>query len=178
MDHSGKVGAGAVTDCEGLARDDEVVAQEPTNSGSTFGNLAFPPSASANSDDYNNGGERSQLLTWFFKDTAASRWVRITTFDGGGIQVPEPVIDLTKPIRMDILLLEGCGTVKGDMNGDCAIGLDDYAMFEACLLGRTVSSGPACVCADFDDNGRVDLLDFAGFQESFSNGFPIPGCTP
>ena len=178
IDNIVNVGAGTVTDFEGFPLDSEVVFQEPTFSGSTDANLAFPPSASANSDDFNNGGVRSQLLTWVFKDTGAARWVRIATSEGGAINKPDPIIDLTAAVQMDVLLLAGCPTVLGDMDGDCDIGQDDFAMFEACLLGVSDSSGPQCVCADFTDNGRVDLGDYAGFQQSFSNGFAIPGCTP
>jgi hypothetical protein len=168
-----------ITDFEGFALGDEVLFQEPTFSGSTDTNLSFPPSASENRDDYNNGGTRSQLLTWFFNDTTAGRWVRLTTALASN--VPTPIIDLTKPIRMDILLLGGCPTALGDMDGDCDIDADDVQPFTDCLLGTGAPSGiEGCVCADFNANGRVDLQDYAGFQDELaaSQGTPVPGCTP
>jgi hypothetical protein len=169
-------GVGLITDFEGFLLGSEVLFQEPTYSGSTDFNLSFPPSDSANTDVYNNGGDRSQLLTWFFKDTGEDRWVRLTTSQANN--VPSPTIDLTQPIQMDILLWVECPTVKGDLDGDCGIGLTDYALFEACLIGPDASAGPACTCADFNNDGRVTLEDFGRFQEDFTNGFPVPGCTP
>lgn len=189
IDNVVNVGAGAgdsdvvITDFEGYALGAEVLFQEPTFSGSTGGNLIFPPSASANSDNFNNGGTRSQLLTWFFRDTNEGRWVRLTTSGAGGGEIPNPIIDLTKPVRMDILLLAGCPTALGDFDGDCDIDDQDTIAFNACLAnGPDSSSGPGCVCGDFDDNGRVDLEDYQGYQEAAGiedgNGGSIPGCTP
>jgi subtilisin-like proprotein convertase family protein len=62
--------------------------------------------------------------------------------------------------------------VKGDLNGDGAIDLDDYDEFAACLGGPTQAGfacGDLCEIADFDDDGDVDLSDFAGFQEDFES---------
>ncbi len=170
-----------ITDFEGFPFDEEVIFQEPTLSGSTDFNLLFPPSASANSDDYNNGGERSQLLTWFFRDTSEGRWTRITTFNTESLA--SPIVDLTKPIEMDILLLAGCSTAFGDMDGDCDIDADDTTLFNGCLAsGPDSSSGTGCTCADFNGNGRVDLFDYQAFQEAAgvedANGGTIPDCTP
>ncbi|RMF81562.1 MAG: RHS repeat protein, partial [Planctomycetota bacterium] len=67
-------------------------------------------------------------------------------------------------------------TIKGDGNGDCRIGSDDFARFAACMTGP---SGPAdlrCVCYDASDDGDVDLGDFAYFQAAFSGPDVIPGC--
>jgi hypothetical protein len=162
IDNVVNVGAGDITGFEGYNLGAEVLFQEPTFSGSTDPNLSFPPSASANSDIYNNGGERSQLLTWFFRDTAESRWVRITSSLVANVR--NPVIDLTKPVQMDVLLLEGCPTVPGDMDGNCVRNDADVTPFLQCVSGILESAGPACVCADFDGDGRVDLGDYAEFQ--------------
>ncbi|GJM24622.1 MAG: hypothetical protein DHS20C16_10370 [Phycisphaerae bacterium] len=172
-----------ITDFEGFALGDEVLFQEPTFSGSTADNLLFPPSASANSDNFNNGGTRSQLITWFFRDTTEGSWVRLTTSSSGGGEVPNPIIDLTKQVRMDILLLAGCPTALGDFDGDCDIDDQDMIAFNACLAsGPAASAGPGCVCGDFDNNGQVDLEDYQGYQEAAgiedANGGSIPACTP
>lgn len=189
IDNVVNVGAGGggsdvvITDFEGYALGDEVLFQEPTFSGSTAGNLLFPPSASANSDNFNNGGTRSQLIAWFFVDTNAGRWVRLTTSSSGGGEVPNPIIDLTKPVRMDILLLAGCPTALGDFDGDCDIDGQDLVAFNACLAnGPGSSAGTGCVCGDFNNNGTVDLEDYQSYQDAAAiedaNGGSIPACTP
>ncbi len=187
IDNVVNVGAGGggsdvvISDFEGFALGAEVIFQEPTFSGSTGGNLLFPPSASANSDNFNNGGSRSQLVTWFFRDTAEGRWIRLTSSGTGN--VPSPIIDLTRQVRMDILLLAGCPTALGDFDGDCDIDDQDTIAFNACLAnGPDSSSGVGCVCGDFNDDGRVDLLDYRGYQDAAgvedANGGSIPACTP
>jgi len=163
VDNIENVGGSVITDFEGFALDSEVVFQEPTFSGTTSGNLSFPPSASANSDIYNNGGTRSQLLTWFFSDTDESRWARITTSTAANL--PSPLVDLTLPIRMDVLLVAGCPTTKGDTDGDGDVDVDDHTGFAACAGGPVDSAGPVCICADVNDDGRVDLFDAAQMQD-------------
>ncbi len=108
VDNVINVGAGpgssdvVITDFESFALGDEVLFQEPTFSGSTVGNLAAPLSVSEVTSDQANGGTNSAVLQWFFNDTSASRWVRVTTFAANNKELP--IIDLTQPIRMDVLL--------------------------------------------------------------------------
>ncbi|HRX86596.1 MAG TPA: autotransporter-associated beta strand repeat-containing protein, partial [Phycisphaerae bacterium] len=59
--------------------------------------------------------------------------------------------------------------VKGDMDGDGDIDLDDYFDFAACMTGPLGTVGAGCENADFDADGDVDLLDAAGFQAAFAN---------
>ncbi|MCP4590090.1 MAG: hypothetical protein GY842_05050, partial [bacterium] len=165
-----------ITDFESFATGDEVLFQEPTFSGSSSAHLSYPPSVSGTSAEFASTGSQSQLISWFFRDSTVGRWVRDTT--SGATNIPRPVIDITKPIKMDILLMEGCPTVSGDMDGDCDIDLTDYDAFEACLGGLDAPVGLGCVCADFDGDNRVDLGDFAEFQADFTNGVAVPGCTP
>ncbi len=162
-----------VSDFEGYDLDSEVMFQEPTFSGSTDFNLSFPPSASANTGLYDNGGDRSQLLTWFFRDTAETRWVRIVT--SGTAHLSRPIIDITQPVRMDVLLLAGCAN-PGDVDGDCDIDIDDLALFTPCVEGPGAGSAPACVCADMNGDFDVDLVDFQLFQLAY--GSVLPDCTP
>ncbi len=48
-----------------------------------------------------------------------------------------------------------------DLDSDCDLDLDDYAVFAACLSGPQSASCPA---ADFDEDGNVDLADYAQLQ--------------
>ena len=54
--------------------------------------------------------------------------------------------------------------VAGDCDGDGDVDIDDYAGFEACLLGPTGGLGTGCSCSDLDSDGDTDLLDYAEFQ--------------
>ncbi len=61
----------------------------------------------------------------------------------------------------------------GDFNGDLIVDLPDHAMFISCMTGPAGEQPPmACpdirfVQADANDDGRVDLRDWAGFQRVF-----------
>ncbi len=58
--------------------------------------------------------------------------------------------------------------------GDCTenglVNLNDYDLFEACLLGPNGGLGADCGCADIDDDADVDLRDAAGLMRGFSAG--------
>ena len=164
-----------LTGFEGYALNSEVIFQEPPYSGSTMSYLDYWFGASATTNKYANGGTQSQLLSWFWKDTTAGKWIRDTS--SGVANLARPIIDITKPIRMDVLLLPYC--IKGDMDSNCSINLTDYTAFQACLGGPlTPSVAPTCACADFDEDGQVDLYDFAEFQRTFTGAGTISGCTP
>jgi hypothetical protein len=108
VDNVVNVGAGpgatdvVLADFEGFALGVEVLFQEPTFSGSTVGNLGAQPDTSEVTNAQANGGTQSGELAWYYRDTAESRWVRVTTF--GAANTALPIIDLTKPVRMDLLL--------------------------------------------------------------------------
>ncbi len=65
---------------------------------------------------------------------------------------------------------DGCPLedLPGDCDGDGDVDLDDFASFEACLLGPDGGLGTGCECFDFDGDGDNDLLDFAQFQVNFT----------
>ena len=174
MDNVVNVGAGAggtdvlITDFEGFTPGVEVLFQEPTYSGTTYpAHLVGLPSASAATAAKGNPGQ-SEWLRWFWKDTTADRWARITT--GGVANKPSPIIDLTKKIRLDVLLTDA---VPGDMDADGDVDLLDYAAWAACLAGPNVSTPPGgCTApqfalADLDSDLDVDDGDFADFQVRF-----------
>jgi len=173
VDNVVNVGAGAggsdfvIEDFEFSLVGTEVLFQEPTNSGSTAGNLAPLPSASEVSSAEGNPGQ-SAMLVCFFKDTDASRWARITT--SGTTERSRPIIDLTRPIRMDILLVEsGAPPCVGDLDGDNVIGLGDLAI-QLANFGTT--SGAEYEDGDLDGDGDVDLADLAVLLAVY--GTPCP----
>jgi hypothetical protein len=172
VDNVVNVGAGTggsdfvIADFEGAPLGGQVLFRQPSFSGSTDQNLAAAPNSSETSLAFGNPGQ-SQELRWFWLDTTDQRWIRVTTF--GTAISPSPIIDLTKPIRIDLLLVEDCPTFKGDLTGDGVIDGDDLAALTACMVGPDVPSGISCVCADFDEDGDVDLDDVAEMLDAIGS---------
>lgn len=170
VDNVVNVGAGGggadfvITNFDGFALGTEVLFQEPTFSGSTAANLAPLPSLSVSTDEEGNPN-RSELLEWFWKDTGAGRWIRVTTSSVAAVR--SPIIDLTKPIRMDVLLLSDAPpALPGDVDGDGHVTLTD--------LARLLSSFGLCQGqsgydpdADFNGDNCVNLTDLAILLANF-----------
>ena len=56
----------------------------------------------------------------------------------------------------------GKGTVQSLLD------LDDYALFQPCVVGPFVALPPSCDMADTDFDGDSDLIDFANLQQAFT----------
>lgn len=71
-----------------------------------------------------------------------------------------------------------CTNECGDINGDSAVDLFDFASFAGCF-GFTQGVPPQCLCSDLDNDGlRVNLLDFSTFALLFGGNSTntIPNC--
>ena len=68
--------------------------------------------------------------------------------------------------------------LAGDFNGDGKLTMDDYASFPDCMQGPEVSATSGCTAFDFDDDGDVDLADFAGYQEALAVFDATPPSVP
>ena len=63
--------------------------------------------------------------------------------------------------------------VTGDCNVDGAVTSNDYSEFQGCVSGQGGGLPMTeCTCSDFDNDGDVDLADYAEFILSFSNTMP------
>ena len=87
------------------------------------------------------------------------------SLDGNGhVEASEyAVIDLCA-IRVDRPL--------ADLNQDCVVDIDDWALLSACLAGPGAPASPACppgVDADLDDDGDVDLRDVAALCQAMGD---------
>jgi subtilisin-like proprotein convertase family protein len=49
---------------------------------------------------------------------------------------------------------------SGDFNGDGVVDVDDFGRLAACMAGPQHGIGAECVCAEMDDDGDVDMMDF------------------
>jgi hypothetical protein len=65
--------------------------------------------------------------------------------------------------------------VKGDVNNDGDVDLDDYLQFGLCITGPDMESvgaeADACLLEFSSDDADVDLADFAAFQVLFTGPF-------
>ena len=152
-----------ITDFEGYNVYDEVLFVAPHISGSTSGYLSVPPSlAGVRSIVPPVDGVNSALISWNWKNTDAGGWVRDTTSSADFVN--RPVIDITKPVRMDVLLPVSCLVEAGDLDEDGTIDINDFQYFPACLSGPGVLMGTDCECADLDGDLDIDLADFGVYQ--------------
>lgn len=86
---------------------------------------------------------------------------------------PEVAMGCTNPRNPDTDgdgLLDGNDASPGaDLDGDFDVDLDDAAQFMVCFTGD--GGGPVlavCNCLDVDQDGDLDLVDFAAFAEGLS----------
>lgn len=59
--------------------------------------------------------------------------------------------------------------VSGDHDDDGDLDRTDHELFSECLSGPDVPRNADCGCSDFDDDGTVDLRDWAAFQAAFGS---------
>ncbi len=57
--------------------------------------------------------------------------------------------------------------IASDFNGDGQLNVDDWNLLESCFAGPDGDVVTGCTCMDLDEDGDVDLLDFAAFQDEF-----------
>ncbi len=57
-----------------------------------------------------------------------------------------------------------CMTRPADLDGDCDLDLDDFALFFPCLGLNGPNLLGGCVCADLDGNAMVDMDDYLAFS--------------
>ncbi len=162
----------------------QAVFRQPTFSGSTSANLATTPNLSWVDRAVGDGGGQSERIEWRFIDEAASRWIRLTT--DGAPNIPNPIVDITQPITMRVLLLGpddplpvNCGNPRVDVDRDGDVDQTDFAEFERCYSGENVGySESICWCFDVLGDGDVDSDD-AGLFEACASGAGIaadPAC--
>lgn len=172
VDNVVNVGAGAggadfvLTDFDNFDVGSQVLFWDPAFSGSTALLMLPTPRVGRVTDAYSLSGNHSYLLEWCWRNTNAGSWARTTT--SGVANLPRPIIDVTKPIRMDVLLLAEC-TKQFDFDGSGVVAGTDWPSFVSCLAGVDAPTAPACNCADADEDGRVDMYDFAEFQAAFGH---------
>lgn len=150
-----------ITDLESATVGSQWLFNQPGFSGSTDGDLAGNPDSAVVSPAFGNPGQ-SIAVEWFYVDTTAQRWIRLTTFNAAN--VPNPVVDLTQPIELDVLLLPACSTVPGDVDGDGDLDAADALALIDCVTGPGNPITPACLCADLDGDLDVDLDDVSIMQ--------------
>jgi len=59
-------------------------------------------------------------------------------------------------------------SVLGDCDSDGYVDPDDFAQFVTCMDGPDSGTTEGCGCTDLDNDGDVDLMDFATLQRLFT----------
>lgn len=95
-----------ITGFEGYADGTHVMFQDPRYSGSTLAHLATTPnSAVVTSEVPAYGGVKTFRVDWAWLDASPTRWLRLTTHNVAN--VPNPTIDLRRPVRVRLRLDSG-----------------------------------------------------------------------
>ncbi len=106
---------------ESFTAGDQVFVQEPTFSGTTSGNLLNSPDVSMIDDTIGDASAKSVRVEWQFRAESTTQWVRLTTNGTGLAGLPNPEVDLTKPISLRVRLAPAgpvCNTPPQDADGD------------------------------------------------------------
>jgi hypothetical protein len=100
-------GSTMIQDFEGQSSGSYVMFYQPSFSGSSSVNLLNTPNAATISTANAAAGTNSDLITWQFNGLGASKWLRLNSSNlgGGATATPNPVVDLTQPIAVDVLVL-------------------------------------------------------------------------
>ncbi|HPD29263.1 MAG TPA: fibronectin type III domain-containing protein [Phycisphaerae bacterium] len=99
-------GPDAITGFEGYADGTHVMFQDPRYSGSTLAHLAATPnSAVVTSEVQAYSGGKTCRVDWAWLDASPTRWLRLTTHNVAN--VPNPTIDLRRPVRVRLRLDSG-----------------------------------------------------------------------
>jgi hypothetical protein len=166
-----------------IAVGDLAMFRLPNNSGTTSGNLLAYPNIAEVDGSKAAAGTQSYRFEFQFKDNDPKRWVRLTTVDdttSTDMPVQNPMIDLTKPITMKVMLYgaPACGLVFADRDADGDVDMVDFAMFQRCLTTGGGTYATECVCLDHNFNGTIDENDLTSFAAcaSGANVPATPGC--
>lgn len=97
--------------------------------------------------------------------------------DNDGVANTLDVCDFT-PLDVPPAFIESDGGVRGDIDDDCDVDLDDLAVCEACFAGPN-QPNPNCdpqhfVNSDLDQDNDADLHDFALFQRVYRSSLLSP----
>lgn len=91
---------------------------------------------------------------------------KIQRADLDGSNIEDLVVGLASPFR---IALDHTCPLFGDGNADGRVDLADIGRIQICFTGdvgpvEPFAYGPSCRCLDFDEDGDIDLLDYAEYQ--------------
>ena len=167
-------GTTPLTDFEAAATATKVIFANPNVGTPTSANLLTPPNMSEVSEDEHDGtGTKSLKISFQFVDAQQKRWVRVSSVNlpaPNTQALPNPLINLTQPITMRVLLkgAKDCGAVFADRDKDGDVDQVDFGAFQTCYTGTIVGVVADCECFDRDGDGKIDAADLNAFTKCWS----------
>jgi hypothetical protein len=132
-----------------------------------------PPNLSVVDGAVGDASNQSVRVEWRFVDEGANRWIRLTT--AGTPNIPNPIVDLTQPITLRVLLqpVVGCNNPYADTEPDGDVDGDDFGKLQACLTADAAGILPGCACFNRDGDDDVDSDDIGPF-DACASGPDVP----
>ncbi len=142
-----------ITSFEGFDPGVQPLFRSPRTSGSTAGHLLASPNAAATTAELEAfDGNRACKVEWAFVDAGVQRWLRLTT--NNATHVPNPAIDLRRPVRVRLRL--------------------DAGSFRLCV-GIRETGVDVPVGADGGTAGPIEWLGAHGVQSGAPQGILVTG---
>lgn len=165
-------GTTPLTDFENYQTGTRVIFAQPNYSGTTSGNLIIPPNMAEVSEEQHDGtGTKSLKISFQFIDPQQKRWLRLSSVKLATAQeLPNPLINLTQPITMRVLLkgAKDCGAVFADRDKDGDVDQVDFGEFQKCYTGTSTGIATGCECFDQNTDEKIDAADLNAFTNCWS----------
>ena len=99
-------GSTMIQDFEGNSPGAAVMLRQPSFSSTTSGNILTTPNSAGVSNGNAASGTNSSLVKWQWNGSSSANWLRLNSSQSGGaVSTPNPQVDLSQPILVDILVL-------------------------------------------------------------------------
>ena len=152
-----------------LSAGQQSVFRRPSYSGTSSGHMTAPPDVAEVDAAVGDGAAGALRVEWRYRDEGWQRFIRLTT--SGTADLPNPIIDLSVPLTLRVLLQPACHAVWADADGDQDVDQSDFGLLQRCLgVGSGFAAvAPGCGCFDRElPAGVIDSADVTAFSRCAS----------